>query len=1391
MMNEIINIGVGTDVKLTARLVDAQGNAINLNQVTELRAVIYNGDRQRTLSDYNIVDDTSVEFVLRSGTELTAGDQVAISMAIRYKKEGFVNSTPIIEIIHRGWVGEEITPMAMPMAVVNSAITAQFTISVPPAVYYAGASPRIGANGHWFVFDDVTKDYVDTGFGANLSNEQIIADETERRRQEAIRVASETQREVRMREVENKVNDVGRNLGYLSESMDMRIAPTPDGVEVKGTDDGDLEVKLSLSTKNPRPKFVRNGVIKELALKEDVDTVSKNMSDMLYTGRDASTDSNFVFVKTAKNSAGKSAKLGVNTSGSASVEVMEDGKQNKVYELPNKSYVDAEIKKVADKSAQLEQELNVSSFVRKHGYAAQSNLLTGSLSDGYLSYDGSISPATTYVHTDFIAIRPTSEYTVKGYFTSGAVHLIYDSNKSKIATIAGDQNGSFSKTFTSHTNAAYIRCSCRKTELSTFAIVPTAEYDNIATKDDLINTKNELNSLSSDFIKKQSGDIEMAKLSNTIYAKSGINIASGYDLTIGYINNKDEIVIAESWKYSDYIPVFPNAQLRYKGYITDTAVINIYDKNKLKIKSVYGVSGLSGGTKEITIDGVSEACYIRLSVGLKEIDSLSLFYTEDIDTTARKEDVENLNQNILAVEKSIETYPNVFDKTFNITSSVSKNQAILSDSVTWVSGYWKVNGQPEDYDTLWRRTSEMQPIVGGASIVMNQSVGSGNPKILTYSPQGTLIGTITLEKDIPYKLNSNVAFINVSYLSSTDSTFSFVFKYAESFSKIETKNPNVDFIQTNFKSKNSKIELVSGVLGGNSSLYKIKPNITNKKFRLFVRYSIDFDCNKTSGTHPVVTFVNGDKKCSFNLYSEQSSQVVQTNWVEGQKIDTIHPIIACKSGFGYTALGAERKCFARELPRYQDIRGIDLASLRLKITGDIDTVENQSLLAQYSGAKLTITDNSVLITKNAVSLFSFTYDNETNIGKLLDAINATNIWEGKSLGYKNILLKDISKCSEISLINNYRKEFFNSVAGERLDCYPFYFSKAVSEKLYDIEIVCDCENLCAVFDGQNDMSFNTAVNTTLKNFIPYIDDQLEIYIGGEHGKVFNGTIKDIRVDINTTADAEIYKNYRIISNYNKALSIMMGHGMWNGEEVNGKIPAFVDKTNLAENEVACIPIEWKGKINAALPDIAMSTERMQKIATRASQAGWCNINPNRIKDFFLPNNDLPKKSWCIIFDDQEWYIYTDYRLREVFERNGIRANFAISSTSLVTPEVQRQFVLMQREGYVPLIHGTKDEKISDMSSSTMYGGDSVEHSIRSVTLDAKEHDIISNIWVYSNGLQTPVGLQAMSHQGVGIGIMTNTGQNYYVCRASHPLFLHRWNVSDKNDFQELLEQGLI
>lgn len=278
-MNEIINIGVGTDVKLTARLVDAQGNAINLNQVTELRAVIYNGDRQRTLSDYNIVDDTSVEFVLRSGTELTAGDQVAISMAIRYKKEGFVNSTPIIEIIHRGWVGEEITPMAMPMAVVNSAITAQFTISVPPAVYYAGASPRIGANGRWYVFDDVTKDYVDTGFGANLSNEQIIADETERRRQEAIRVAAEIQREVRMRQVEDKVNNVGENLRYLREDVDARISPTVDGVEMKGSDDADQIVKLSLSTKDARPKFVRNNTPKELALKDDVDDVSNNKFD--------------------------------------------------------------------------------------------------------------------------------------------------------------------------------------------------------------------------------------------------------------------------------------------------------------------------------------------------------------------------------------------------------------------------------------------------------------------------------------------------------------------------------------------------------------------------------------------------------------------------------------------------------------------------------------------------------------------------------------------------------------------------------------------------------------------------------------------------------------------------------------------------------------------------------------------------------------------------------------------------------------------------------------------------------------------------------------------------------------------------------------------------------
>lgn len=333
-MNEIINIGVGIDVKLTARLVDAQGNAINLNQVTELRAVIYNGDRQRTLSDYNIVDDTSVEFVLRSGTELTAGDQVAISMAIRYKKDGFVNSTPIIEIIHRGWVGEEISPMAAPMAVVNSAITAQFTISVPPAVYYSGASPRIGANGHWYVFDDVTKDYIDSGFGAQHSNEQIIADENERRRQEAIRVAAEVQREQRMKDVEQQMADANTDVRYLREDMDARIIPTADGVVVKGSDDADNEVQLSLSSKNARPKYLRNNVDKELALKEDVDILSTKVNNE----RVAKTSivSLYPSIEPVDNTTILSAK--------------EAFKKNKLQ--------DNDIQSVKEKTAQLEQEVD-------------------------------------------------------------------------------------------------------------------------------------------------------------------------------------------------------------------------------------------------------------------------------------------------------------------------------------------------------------------------------------------------------------------------------------------------------------------------------------------------------------------------------------------------------------------------------------------------------------------------------------------------------------------------------------------------------------------------------------------------------------------------------------------------------------------------------------------------------------------------------------------------------------------------------------------------------------------------------------------------------------------------------------------------------------------------
>lgn len=82
------------------------------------------------------------------------------------------------------------------------------------------------------------------------------------------------------------------------------------------------------------------------------------VNNLVYLGRDAQTDTNFVFIKTGKSASGKWAKLGVDSNGNATVSINKDGQNEVSIPLATKQNVDASIQVVVDKTAQLEQNLN-------------------------------------------------------------------------------------------------------------------------------------------------------------------------------------------------------------------------------------------------------------------------------------------------------------------------------------------------------------------------------------------------------------------------------------------------------------------------------------------------------------------------------------------------------------------------------------------------------------------------------------------------------------------------------------------------------------------------------------------------------------------------------------------------------------------------------------------------------------------------------------------------------------------------------------------------------------------------------------------------------------------------------------------------------------------------
>lgn len=92
------------------------------------------------------------------------------------------------------------------------------------------------------------------------------------------------------------------------------------------------------------------------------------------------------------------------------------------------------------------------------------------VSNGYITYNGGTSPASSWRYSDYIEVKPNTTYTRSGSATPGSnpvYNALYDENKTFISNITCEGS---SYTFTTGNTARYIRVTVHNTDLDTYQL---------------------------------------------------------------------------------------------------------------------------------------------------------------------------------------------------------------------------------------------------------------------------------------------------------------------------------------------------------------------------------------------------------------------------------------------------------------------------------------------------------------------------------------------------------------------------------------------------------------------------------------------------------------------------------------------------------------------------------------------------------------------------------------------------------------------------------------------------------------------------------------------------------------------------------------------------------
>lgn len=239
--------------------------------------------------------------------------------------------------------------------------------------------------------------------------------------------------------------------------------------------------------------------------------------------------------------------------------------------------------------------------------------------NGYINTSGIVAGITTARYTNYIAIKPNTEYIVRKPFVAElAAVALYNADKVFVRALQGTLTDDGDLIFTSQVNEHYLRASFTNSSFPKYVSVEGVSLvEGMELSDGAINTAN-----------IAANAVTSSKLSSDVR-----NLFSVYQVTLdnvveGYIHSAGTVVQQSGYYATGYLPVKKGISVNiYNPFIIQAASVALYDENKTFVRSITSTQ-LGEYPKVAVIEPSDGEYYLRVSFSQNNIPNYIILSTD-------------------------------------------------------------------------------------------------------------------------------------------------------------------------------------------------------------------------------------------------------------------------------------------------------------------------------------------------------------------------------------------------------------------------------------------------------------------------------------------------------------------------------------------------------------------------------------------------------------------------------------------------------------------------------------------------------------------------------------------------------------------------------------------